>query len=327
MKNILFILTFLLTLSTKSQCAYTFSVTNSTYAPLTATTSVNLGQVWTHNSAYSVPLGFTLPLTSGRTTNAANIFAGSIEFPTTSTAYILLLYHWPFGGNLLTDNGYGTSVSKSPISYQVTGTPGNRIAKIQFENAGLEYDHASYCTGTLTGLDFVNFQYWLYEATGKIEVHFGPYSINNPISYNCGSSSVYGPFMKFLVDNYFLNPYSIVNTPAQQCLNNTGIVYGNPMNGTTGSSGLVYVFNPDPFYVTSLDEINFTGKKLFPNPAIDVLNIKSENPDEVFAFSISDYTGREILKGSCVDKIDISQLNSGIYLVTIDGETRKFIKQ
>lgn len=333
MKNLKLILAGILVLGfsiiSRSQCAYTFSTATGTYAPLTNTTSINLGQVWTMNSTYSVPLGFTLPLTAGRTCNAINVFAGRIDFPTTAAAYTLLLYHWPFGGNLLTDNGYGTSVSKSPIAFELTGTAGNRIAKIQFSNAGLEYDHASYCTGTLTGLDFVNFQYWFYEATGKIEVHFGPYSVNNPISYNCGGSSVSGPFMKFVVDNHFLNPYSNVNTPAITCFNNTGIVYGNPMYGTTGNSGLIHIYNPDPNYSisTGINSLTKNVISIYPNPASDVLNIKSESSLTNIEYTISDYTGRTLKAGELQDKIDISWLKPGIYFLTAEGETIKFIKQ
>lgn len=312
-----------------SQCAYTFSTATGTYAPLTNTTSINLGQVWTMNSSYSVPLGFTLPLTAGRTTNAVNVFGGRVEFPTASIAYALLLYHWPFGGNLLTDNGYGTSVSQSPITYEVTGTAGNRIAKIEFSNAGLEYDHASYCTGTLTGLDFVNFQYWFYEATGRIEVHFGPYSVNNPISYNCGGSSISGPFMKFIVDNYFLNPYSNVNTPAIACFNNTGIVYGNPMYGTTGNNGLIHIYDPDPNYsiTTAIESQTIKGNKVYPNPAATILNIESETAFDNIMYSLKDYTGRVVKEGQLSKQLTIEELKSGIYFLTVEHETIKIIKE
>lgn len=315
---------------TRSQCAYTFSTANSTYQTLTSPSSVNTGQVWTMNSSYNLSLGFTLPLTGARSTNNVIIRAGSLEFPTITTGYyILLLYHWPFGGNFLTDNGYGTSVSQSPISYEVVGAPGNRIGKIQFSNAGLEYDHASYCTGTLTGLDYVNFQYWLYEATGKIEVHFGPYSVNNPISYNCGGSSISGPFMKFIVDGYFLNPHTDVNTPALTCWNNTGVVYGNPMYGTTGNNGFVHIYNPDPNYVitTNIEVQTLKNFKIYPNPANDVLNIENKDSFGAIHYSITDHTGRLVKEGGLENKIDISVLSAGIYFFTIENETIKIIKQ
>lgn len=330
MKKI-YLVTFIIALTVLksiSQCAYTFSISSSGYQPLTGATNLNQTQVWTMNSTYNVPLGFSFPLTAGRSTNSVNVFSGSLEFPaTTSGYYILLLYHWPFGGNLLTDNGYGTSISQSPISYVISGSPGSRIAKIEFNNAGLEYDHASYCTGTTTGLDYVNFQYWLYESTGRIEVHFGPFSVNNPISYNCGGSSLSGPFMKFVVDNYFLNPYSNVNAPSVTCLNNAGIVYGNQMNGTTGNNGLIHIYDPDPNYsiTTGINSLEKNGIKIYPNPTQKTVNISSSSGLLEKDYLIQDLLGGIVKKGTLTEQLDVSDLKQGVYFLKIGNETVKIV--
>lgn len=81
----------------------------------------------------------------------------------------------PFGAALI-DRGFGTSTSHSPLSYEVTEEESGRILKIQWKNAGFfnEYD----ALGSLN--DYINFQLWLYESDGKIEIRFGPNSITNP---------------------------------------------------------------------------------------------------------------------------------------------------
>jgi hypothetical protein len=310
-----------------SQCAYNFSVSSDVYQSLTNATSINQGQVWTKYSSFTVPLGFTFPLTAGRSITSVNVFSGALDFPTsTSGYYYLAIYHWPYSGTLLTDNGYGTSISESPISYVVSGTAGNRIAKIEFNNAGLEFDHdSSYCGGT-TGLDYVNFQYWLYESNGRIEIHFGPSSVNNPNSYTCAAGG-YGRVMKFIVDNYMINPYNNVNSPTVACLNNTGVVYGNPMTSTTANNGLLYVYDPDPNYsiTTGINNSEKNKISIYPNPTQNIINIRFPLENIKKEYLIHDITGRLAKRGPLSETLNVSDLDRGVYLFTVENETVKLI--
>ena len=56
---------------------------------------------------------------------------------------------------------------------------------------------------------------------------------------------------------------------------------------------------------------------IYPNPASDVLNIKI--PSNNFSISILDNTGR-IVKTSTQKSFNISDIESGIYIVSIDIE-------
>jgi hypothetical protein len=311
------------------QCAYTFALGSGTYQALSNPTSVNNGQVWTSSfsSPYTLPLGFNFPLTSGRVTNSVEIYGGSLRFMN-SSPYFLLIYHWPFGGNMLTDRGFGTSTSLSPISYEITGSVGNRIVKIEFQNAGMDHDYQSFCTNP-TGADYVNFQYWLHEATGKVEVHFGPSSVANPNSYNCNPGNTAGPFMKFLVDNCFLNPSFNATNPLVTNWDNTGIVYGNPMNGSTAASGTIYIFNPDPTYAVSLSTIlDQEQTSVFPNPVTDVLTIGGNIDAGNAAYEIVNALGQTVLKGSMEKQVNVSSLAPGMYSIRLQGlGAKKFIKE
>ena len=69
---------------------------------------------------------------------------------------------------------------------------------------------------------------------------------------------------------------------------------------------------------------------IYPNPVQDVMNITSTSP--VKELCILSIDGKVIYQGSGISNIDISKLNSGVYIVNCTLEnnqffTKKFIKQ
>ncbi len=86
----------------------------------------------------------------------------------------------PFGADLMdrsNDFNFGSQAnSLSNISYVVQGEVGTRVQKIEWDNVGFYLDIEQDGVST----DFVNFQLWLYEETGTIEIHFGEMSVSNP---------------------------------------------------------------------------------------------------------------------------------------------------
>lgn len=86
----------------------------------------------------------------------------------------------------------------------------------------------------------------------------------------------------------------------------------------------------------STNDVSFASKlKLYPNPATDVLNISNESNFSNANFTISDMTGRIVLKKSAISgsstNINIASLSNGTYLIKIENEgkstTSKFIKK
>jgi oligosaccharide reducing-end xylanase len=81
--------------------------------------------------------------------------------------------------------------------------------------------------------------------------------------------------------------------------------------------------------VTGLDGFAVDAFSLFPNPATTELHVTGLS--SVFDYSVLDNSGRLILKGQSTEKIEISELEAGIYMVRIvaDGRTvtKKIVKK
>lgn len=72
---------------------------------------------------------------------------------------------------------------------------------------------------------------------------------------------------------------------------------------------------------------------VFPNPTSDFIYVTGNNKDSISKISISDMLGKNVLTSSQLinEKIDVSSLNSGIYILTVSSDnsqkTLKFIKK
>ena len=82
---------------------------------------------------------------------------------------------------------------------------------------------------------------------------------------------------------------------------------------------------------TDIEELNSSEVdfKIYPNPASDVISFEFEGGNEINFVSISTITGELMLTKKLKnsgDTIDVSQLSNGVYLITINGKTVKFIK-
>ena len=70
---------------------------------------------------------------------------------------------------------------------------------------------------------------------------------------------------------------------------------------------------------------------IYPNPTSNVLNISNRNNIEINTISISDLNGRVIRNANSGTSINVSDLNAGVYFVTIETaegkSTKKFIKE
>ena len=68
---------------------------------------------------------------------------------------------------------------------------------------------------------------------------------------------------------------------------------------------------------------------IFPNPAMDLVTLKSSNKLLGYQYFISDQYGRQMLTGkidSEVELINISQFNAGIYLLQVEGLKGRSLK-
>jgi hypothetical protein len=94
-------------------------------------------------------------------------------------------------------------------------------------------------------------------------------------------------------------------------------------------------FNIDDISIevpASSDSFNLNSISLYPNPAKDFLNISNTNNVEIKNISVTDINGRVIKNETgSLTQINVSDLNAGVYFVTIEAAegktTKKFIKQ
>jgi hypothetical protein len=82
--------------------------------------------------------------------------------------------------------------------------------------------------------------------------------------------------------------------------------------------------------ITNIRELfQINGYTLYPNPCTNELNIKGILPNTIYR--INNLNGSNMQTGITCDKIDVSQLSTGIYFITLTNlqntQTIKFIKQ
>lgn len=71
---------------------------------------------------------------------------------------------------------------------------------------------------------------------------------------------------------------------------------------------------------------NQLGLTLYPNPVVDMIQIKSDliNANEKLEYEIYTITGKSVKKGNTVNKqINVNELNSGIYIVNVKHQGKK----
>lgn len=296
----------------KSQTSgYSVNSFNSDYIPLEDSISLNNGEVW-DNPDYVIPLGFNFLFFDQYIDTLYFYFEGSACILSDSNeeggTHKMII---PFGSALI-DRGYETEFSQSPLSYSLSGNTGDMIAKIEWKNAGFwgEYD----VLGTLD--DFVNFQLWLYETEGRIDVRFGPRLITHPdLGFMDGGPAVsLIPSYDYWFDLISPNSVWLVNDPFGPDIINSSeyqfLDFMPPLNQ-------VYQFTN---LVSSTKILDYESIEIFPNPVTNFLYFRnSDDKEEMHIICIYDMAGSVVLKKeiSLIEILNIDLLISGFYYVTL----------
>lgn len=269
---------------------YSFSMSNETYNDLLNPTQVSGTALWATTTSFrNIPLGFTFQFFNQSVSKINAYGNGYADLQNFNYAVNFFLC------NLKSKGTVGNSLS--PVSYRSEGSSGARIFKLEFKNAGLANSDQ----------DFINVQLWLYEGSGRLEVRFGPMSVTHNSSF---VQPYNGPLVS--LENWSTNelyylkgdPASPMMTNAENCLNAV------PVNGT------VYRFRNNALEPVGQAEFNPPAVSVFPNPASTGIKlIMDELPQEL---SIMDITGQQLYySASGVKELDISQLSSGLYLLSV----------
>ena len=94
-------------------------------------------------------------------------------------------------------------------------------------------------------------------------------------------------------------------------------------DGGTGWLSMTTSFFYSPIETLSTTDVNKKAFKVYPNPTSDVLNIDVDQLNEV---KVYDIVGRLVLTSNA-KKINMSHLKPGVYIVNIDGVSKKVIKK
>ena len=142
---------------------------------------------------------------------------------------------------------------------------------------------------------------------------FRTYTLSNPVVVN---GNYYVGWQQ--LSESFLNAGFDLNTPHQGRL--MYYLNGNwNVSQTKGSVMIRPVFGPR-ISTTGIDDIRSNLEKLrfWPNPAGDYIYIDNQGvaDEESTTYRISDIQGREIIRSNWTERIDVSSLMPGIYILT-----------
>jgi len=237
-------------------------------------------------------------------TAANNILSGSLEFytgPATGAGRIQFALYDATNGVVGINYDYATK--KISGMGRLTPVPTTAVPSptAAFYNIGL--GTATYAANTWVSVSFT-----YNKTTGAYSWTYpeGTYSFNNA-SYTFTTGMV-------PVEFDVISLTAATNTVANQAaVDNVNLQFTNAATLSTSD-------------VKMVGNINTT---IYPNPTTDILNIKTDS--KINSVSVSDMTGRKVNVRLDVNKVDVSSLPAGNYLINVETKdgisTEKFIKK
>lgn len=310
MKNLFSTLFLGVLTSALSAQMFSFSTYTETYQQI-ENGDLALTEAW-DDPSYTVPLGFEYTFNGETSSNlyCVDSFVGGMFVlnPTFPVMDILIATTAD-----LIDPGYFEDNYTSPITYTTVGTPGERIFKLQWENAGF-YQEVS--DGSANNL--INLQLWIYEQ-GPIEVRYGPNTIKEPqipLSDIFTSGFLFGLDLSGEGENFSSGEILTgpSNDPNYVVFNDFEEVFTYSLTDIP-ASGRVHRFAPEGTYVIENRENLF---KVWPLSTQADINLTSDL-NKVVIYEMRDMSGKLVDQGTFngATRVSMASLTSGIYLVTL----------
>lgn len=295
------------------------------YKPLENPFSINMGEVWDDPD-----LLLPIPLRTEFFDSDSSIYIYSFG---TGAEIFLLTDDSEFKGMIpmdfdLIDRGYIDDVSESELSVAIEGTPGDRIFKMEWKNAGF-YDELD-LTGTSES--FVNFQIWVYESEPYVEFHYGPSNFKFPVETFSPWSKI--PMFTGIVSKLDLETEEIGVWIAQGAPENPELIFTDDIDldntDITGLSsypadGTVYRFSLRPASVKNIWN-KISDVLISPTIASEYFRFtgNNENNNGKLNYDIRDINGKIHAKGISENGGDvyIGNLPRGQYFVFIQQDTK-----
>jgi len=203
--------------------------------------------------------------------------------------------------------------SNTSLSWKIDGQPGNEVLKTQWKNVGLANGQAG---------NYANFQIWLYQKSGIIELRYGPRSASNA----SGFTNATGPYAGvFYSNDLFTTLYEkcwLFGTPANIQVDSAQNFSFKALLGVP-DDGTVYRFTPKAYLdtltpPTAVQEPLLREFGLYPNPGTGIVHLDVPSGN-ILSVMVTDISGRQVLNPECcpANHIDISSLAPGFYRVTV----------
>jgi len=308
---------------------YGLTTSSSGYANLTSSTVVSSTIIpWDSTANFSIPIGFNF-IVDGIVTD--HVYLHRVNSFCVDTFTHPILWGFQLLNAALIDRGSGSPAS--PISYNVSGTLGSQIFKLEINKAGFINELINHSTLN----DYTNIQLWLYEGSNVVEIHYGPshitnpgeyfvYSGGNPIIGYCkrknytGDGTMYtvnGPASS--INNLHLDDSTVFSSFAITYLSQ-GIL-GFPANGT------VLKFTPEK---AGVKNVNVSQAHVYPTMCKTEIMIDYNNAEQTTFEVISVRGIPTTMQGylqNGTTHIDLSKIAAGTYLLRLQNSSGKFVQK
>ncbi|MGB3078643.1 MAG: T9SS type A sorting domain-containing protein [Saprospiraceae bacterium] len=272
--------------------------------------------------AFTIPIGFKFHFFDDAVDSlySLDFFAGTYFTTKSDLGSVNLLL--ALNADLI-DRGYFADTSLSPITYKTEGIPGQRVFTLEFRNAGFTYGE----TNNDTLIDFINLQLTIHEGSSTIDVHIGPYSVDNVELDFDGFS---GPTIGLAEDFDFINDtihgelILLAGDPLtpEIITENTPSTLEWPIPENT-----VYTFSHNP---TRTKEINSIESNLFyyPNPTSGIVTLSSDVYDKIISpVYVINLLGEIIRKDYTTDRVELENLPAGIYTLSFQTPSNNVLQR
>ncbi len=291
-----------------------FEVISDTYDTIQNPISLNEGEIWEGGSNYSIKFDFEFEI-NGQFFDEVIVNAGiGLTFPGYNNPQ-LWIWGSEWGGSpFLFDRG--TNVSESPIDYEVVGDDGERVLKIQWQNAGIidnEGDDPN---------DFVDFQIWICEATNRTEIHYGP-SQTSELSFGYND----GPGFRFynIEDDWGYCIWGYENLPSANWMAFVGPIGGCLLDGVP-DEGIIFSFYPNPTVsVSEISKIKTSDFSVVNNASQNEILIKLTEFDPFKSYTLYVYNilGVRIMNLSLTNQnttIKQHDIKTGVFIFVLNDD-------
>lgn len=264
---------------------YQFSYTNEPYEELTNATVLDNNLVWDDQA--TVPVGFTFLFDNLPQTEM---------FVLGYSGAILPVGQYENGDTLDAIFGYAVlpgflPFSNTKVQYKTDGSAPNRIFKLEMSKVGFDGIQGQ-----------VSFQIWLYETSNAIQVRLGNQFVPNPTNtYFNGISPLIGYMLNYhyFDDDQAVFPQAQFVTGTPQVPQDsviTGDIYyealfDGPQYGMSGIplNNSVFTYTPG---TVSTNQPGLTLMQLFPNPAVDYVQLTGLDRSEAAQVQLLDAQGK-----------------------------------